>query len=48
MPIVGIQLKVGGTIKVCSRKGCKNHSLEFTNVNDAVELFQSQDKTGLS
>ncbi|MEA3486517.1 MAG: hypothetical protein U9R20_02560 [Thermodesulfobacteriota bacterium] len=47
-PIVGFQLQVGGTIKVCSRNGCKNHSLEFTNVNDAFELFQSQNKTGLS
>ena len=46
-PIVGLQLQAGGIIKICSRNGCKNHSLEFTNVNDAFELFQSQDKTGL-
>ena len=46
-PIVGLQLQAGGTIKICSRNGCKNHSLEFTDVNDAFKLFQSQDKTGL-
>ncbi len=47
-PIVGFQLQAGGAIKVCSRNGCKNHSLEFANVNDTFELFQSQHKTGLS
>jgi len=47
-PMIGFQLQSGGIIKVCSRNGCKNHSLEFANVNDAFILFQSQDESGLT
>ena len=46
-PMVGLQLKVGGTIKICSRSGCKRHSLEFEDVNDAFTLLMRQDETGL-
>ncbi len=46
-PMIGLQLEVGGMIKICSRNGCKQHSLEFEDVNDAFMLFQRQDKTGL-
>lgn len=46
-PMIGLDLEVGGMIKVCSRNGCKKHSLEFENIDDAYSLFQSQDDTGL-
>ena len=46
-PMIGLQLEVGGMIKICSRNGCKRHSLEFEDVNDAFMLFMRQDKTGL-
>jgi len=45
-PIIGLDLAVGGMIKVCSRNGCKRHSLEFDNVEDALNLFRTQDQTG--
>lgn len=46
-PIIGLDLKVGGTIKVCSRNGCKHHSLEFEDSQDALNLFRSQEQSGL-
>ncbi len=46
-PMVGLQLRVGGMIKICSRNGCKHHALEFEDVNDAFMLFMRQDDTGL-
>jgi hypothetical protein len=45
--IIGLDLKVGGTIKVCSRNGCKHHSLEFEDSQDALNLFRSQNGSGL-
>jgi hypothetical protein len=46
-PIIGLDLKVGGIIKVCTRNGCKHHSLEFEDSRDALNLFRSQDTSGL-
>ena len=45
--LIGIQLEVGGMIKICSRNGCKMHSLEFQDVNDAFMLLMKNDQTGL-
>lgn len=46
-PMIGLNLQSGGVIKICSRNGCKNHSLEFVDANDAFLFFKTQDKTGL-
>ncbi len=46
-PLVGLQLEVGGMIKICCRNGCKRHSLEFEDINDAFMLFMRKDDTGL-
>jgi hypothetical protein len=46
-PLVGMQLEVGGMIKICTRNGCKMHSLEFQDVNDAFMLLMKNDQTGL-
>jgi len=45
--VIGLSLAVGGTIKVCSRNGCQHHSLEFEDSQDALNLFRSQDNSGL-
>ena len=45
--MIGFSLIGGGTIKICTRNGCKKHSLEFVNANDAFSLFKDQDQTGL-
>lgn len=46
-PLIGFTLQSGGVIKICTRNGCKNHSLEFADANDAFLFFQNQDRTGL-
>jgi hypothetical protein len=46
-PIIALNLKHGGIINVCTRNGCKEHSLEFEDINAAFSLFQSQDEVGL-
>ncbi|MFZ7126892.1 MAG: hypothetical protein ACOWWM_12135 [Desulfobacterales bacterium] len=46
-PIIGLDLEGGGIIKVCSRNGCKQHSLEFENIDEALNLFHNQDESGL-
>jgi hypothetical protein len=46
-PMVGMQLEVGGMIKICTRNGCKKHSLEFEDINDAFMLLMRKDQTGL-
>lgn len=46
-PIIALNLKDGGKINVCTRNGCKKHSLEFEDINAAFSLFQNQDRTGL-
>ncbi|MFZ0390272.1 MAG: hypothetical protein WAN36_07405 [Calditrichia bacterium] len=46
-PMVGLQLLVGGKIKICSRNGCKRHALEFEDINDAFVLLMRGDETRL-
>ena len=46
--IISLALQIGGTIKFCTRNGCKKHSLEFENAEDAFRLFQIQDETSLA
>ena len=45
-PMVEMDLKVGGSIKVCSRNGCEKHALEFENADDAFYLFMCDDESG--
>lgn len=46
-PIIALDLKNGGNINVCTRNGCKAHSLEFEDINSAFSLFRNQDQVGL-
>jgi len=46
-PVIGLDLVVGGVIKVCTRNGCGWHALEFENIDDAMNLFKSQDGASL-
>jgi hypothetical protein len=46
-PIIALNLKNGGNINVCTRNGCKKHSLEFEDINAAFSLFRNQDEVGL-
>jgi hypothetical protein len=46
-PLFCLSLHGGGLINICSRNGCRRHSLEFENADDAFELFRRQNGAGL-
>ncbi|MBF0232230.1 MAG: hypothetical protein HQK62_09590 [Desulfamplus sp.] len=41
-PVSTLNLEIGGRINFCTRNGCKHHSVEFENIDDAYLLFQQQ------
>jgi len=44
-PMIALDLKEGGIIRICTRNGCRNHALEFVDASDAFLLFQSQEES---
>lgn len=46
-PMLALKMKQGGRIKICSRNGCKHHSMEFEDLNDAFQVLVNNDPTGL-
>jgi len=38
-PMVSLALNIGGTVNVCTRKGCKKHYLAFEEITDKVIGF---------
>jgi predicted RNA-binding Zn-ribbon protein involved in translation (DUF1610 family) len=38
-PMTSLHLLEGGRVAICSRKGCKKHSIEFEDLNVALEHF---------
>lgn len=39
--MVAFELKEGGQVQICSRRGCKKHILEFENPDREIEAFYS-------
>lgn len=37
--MVAFELKDGGTVQICSRRGCKKHLIEFEDPSKELELF---------
>jgi hypothetical protein len=46
--MIGLNLEVGGVIKIGTRNGCEHRSLQFVEADDMFSLFHDQDKSGLS
>ncbi len=38
-PMVGMNIKAGGKVNVCSRKGCENHYVVFEDLAGAINKF---------
>jgi len=38
-PMIAFREKRGGSVNICSREGCKKHSIEFEDMNEAVSYF---------
>lgn len=45
VPLVRFILEGGGYVSICSQKGCYKHSLEFEDVDKAMELYYNQFET---
>lgn len=37
--MVAFELKEGGTVQICSRRGCKKHLIEFEDPSKELEIF---------
>ncbi len=38
-PMVGMNIKIGGKVNICSRKGCENHYVVFDDLAGAINKF---------
>ncbi len=38
-PMVGFNIKAGGKVNICSRKGCENHYVVFENLDSEISRF---------
>jgi phage FluMu protein Com len=41
-PMVGMNIKVGGRVNICSRSGCRNHYVAFNDIAGALNKFYHQ------
>ncbi|HPD65816.1 MAG TPA: hypothetical protein P5050_11085 [Bacteroidia bacterium] len=41
-PMVSFKLEMGGKVNICSRKGCKNHNVNFVDLSAALEVFYNK------
>lgn len=41
-PMVTMNLKSGGKVSICSRKGCNKHFVAFDDLSDAIRKFHSE------
>ncbi|HUT81953.1 MAG TPA: hypothetical protein VMZ29_12185 [Candidatus Bathyarchaeia archaeon] len=37
--MIPLKIETGGTVRICSRAGCKKHSVEFDDLHHALEYF---------
>jgi hypothetical protein len=44
-PVASVNLEMGGSVNFCTRNGCRAHSLEFENSDDAFKLFLDRDES---
>jgi hypothetical protein len=41
-PMVSMKFVEGGTVEICSRRGCKKHLIEFENVESELRAFYNK------
>ena len=44
-PLAYLELKNGGTVQICSRRGCKYHFMDYTNFAQKLSAFYDTYKT---
>ena len=45
-PMVDLKLSIGGIVCICSRSGCKNHSVGFVDLSSALNTFYQHHRYG--
>ena len=43
-PLAFLELKNGGTVQICSRRGCKYHFMDYTNFAQKLSVFYDKYK----
>ena len=43
-PLAFLELKSGGTVQICSRRGCKYHFMDYTNFAQKLSVFYDKYK----
>jgi len=41
-PMVTFKLEIGGKVSICSRRGCKNHNVNFVDLASALDVFYNK------
>jgi methionyl-tRNA synthetase len=44
-PLTFLELKNGGTVQICSRRGCKYHFMDYTDFAQKLSAFYDTYKT---
>ena len=44
-PLAFLELKNGGIVQICSRRGCKYHFMDYTNFAQKLSVFYDKYKT---
>ena len=42
VPMAAFELKQGGKVQVCSKRGCKKHMIEFSNLSQEISTFYDE------
>ncbi len=42
VPMAAFELKQGGKVQICSKRGCKKHMIEFSNLSQEISTFYDE------
>lgn len=45
VPMAAFELQQGGKVQICSKRGCKKHMIEFSNLSQEISTFYDEYST---
>ncbi len=42
VPMAAFELRQGGKVQICSKRGCKKHMIEFSNLSQEISTFYAE------
>lgn len=42
VPMAAFELRQGGQVQICSKRGCKKHTIEFSNLSQEISTFYNE------